>query len=218
MSRGKLILIEGLDRTGKTTQSTILLDRLKPNAALIKFPDRTTPIGNLINRYLVDKEFKLPDQAAHLLFSANRWEVAETIKDLLLQGKHVILDRYVYSGIAYSAAKGIKNMDLNWCLQPDKGLLKPDLTLFLTNDDPTENEIREGFGEERYEVGEFQQKVKEQFFHVFQQVEGLSSDSSRLKIVNVTNQSIEKVAQDIWELVRAIVSTETEPCNRLLYF
>ena len=123
--RGKLILIEGLDRTGKSTQSVKLVEKLGPNASLLKFPDRSTQIGALINQYLTQPNFNLPDQAIHLLFSANRWEAAEKIKALLLEGKHVVLDRYVYSGVAYSAAKGTPGMDLNWCLQPDLGLLKP---------------------------------------------------------------------------------------------
>jgi thymidylate kinase len=44
------------------------------------------------------------------------------------EGKHVILDRYVFSGVAYSAAKGL---DLDWCLACDRGLPKPDLLFFI---------------------------------------------------------------------------------------
>jgi thymidylate kinase len=39
----------------------------------IKFPDRTTQMGQIINKYLVD-EIDMEDHAIHLLFSANRWE------------------------------------------------------------------------------------------------------------------------------------------------
>ena len=51
--------------------------------------------------------------------------------DTLNEGKNVILDRYVYSGVVYSAAKGL---DLNWCLNPDKGLPKPDLLFYIEID------------------------------------------------------------------------------------
>ena len=47
---------------------------------------------------------------------------------MLNQGKNVILDRYVYSGVAYSAAKGL---DFNWCLTCDIGLPKPDLIFYI---------------------------------------------------------------------------------------
>ena len=40
----------------------------------------------------------------------------------------MVCDRYAYSGVAYSVAKG---MDLEWCRGPDVGLLRPDLVVFL---------------------------------------------------------------------------------------
>lgn len=202
MKRGLLILIEGLDRTGKTTQTSLLLEKLQPDAELIKFPDRTTPIGQLINKYLTEKNFELPDQAAHLLFSANRWELSHKLETLLLEGKHVILDRYVYSGIAYSVAKGIDGMDLEWCLQPDKGLIKPDLLFFLSNGDSMASSSRKGFGEERYETLQFQDRVKDQFFNVFRALEGYPEASERLIMLDVAHRSIEQVSQELWCIVQ----------------
>lgn len=217
MSRGKLILLEGLDRTGKTTQSSSLIEKLKPKATLIKFPERSTEIGSLIDKYLRDKSFELPDQAVHLLFSANRWEVAEKIKQLLLDGQHVVLDRYVYSGIAYSAAKHTERMDRSWCLQPDKGLLRPDLTIFLTNND-SENELRSGFGQERYEVSEFQQEVKRQFLKVFEELEDTIGGRKLVEVVNVTGKSIEEVSKDVWALVEPVISEPISTNSEFLYF
>lgn len=206
-------MIEGLDRTGKTTQCNILIEKLNPNVALIKFPDRSTDIGILIDKYLTDKNFVLPDQAVHLLFSANRWEVAQRIRNLLLAGKHVVLDRYVFSGIAYSAAKGVAGMDRNWCLQPDKGLLKPDLTLFLTNSNVNETLSRKGFGEERYEVNDFQQEVKNQFVKVFEELDPGSQFSQEL---DVAGKTIEQVADDIWSIVAPVISSKKD--SEFLYF
>ncbi|QLQ82656.1 hypothetical protein HG537_0H04190 [Torulaspora globosa] len=218
MSRGKLVLFEGLDRTGKTTQSDILVERLQPDVTLIKFPERSTEIGALIDRYLKDKTFELPDQAVHLLFSANRWEMAERIKQLLLQGTHVVLDRYVYSGIAYSAAKHTDKMDRSWCLQPDRGLPRPDLTIFLTSDD-AENELRAGFGEERYEKSEFQQEVKRQFIEVFKALEDNSQEQNLVQIINITGKSVEQVANEVWELTEPVVRAPTDSKNtEILYF
>ena len=72
-----------------------------------------------------------PDQTIHLLFSANRWESSNEIVTLMEAGKDVICDRYVYSGVAYSSAKGL---DFEWCYSSDKGLPKPDLVIFLDID------------------------------------------------------------------------------------
>lgn len=106
--RGAFIVIEGLDRAGKSTQVARLSEALAGNGAatVLKFPDRTTPIGKLLNSYLADSSTKLDDRAVHLLFAANRWEVAERIRrEVLEEGKVVIADRYAWSGVAYSRAK-----------------------------------------------------------------------------------------------------------------
>ncbi|EGA82125.1 Cdc8p [Saccharomyces cerevisiae Lalvin QA23] len=164
MGRGKLILIEGLDRTGKTTQCNILYKKLQPNCKLLKFPERSTRIGGLINEYLTDDSFQLSDQAIHLLFSANRWEIVDKIKKDLLEGKNIVMDRYVYSGVAYSAAKGTNGMDLDWCLQPDVGLLKPDLTLFLSTQDVDNNAEKSGFGERKIRNCQVSRKSEANFY------------------------------------------------------
>ena len=208
IGRGKLILIEGLDRTGKTTQCNILYKKLQPNCKLLKFPERSTRIGGLINEYLTDDSFQLSDQAIHLLFSANRWEIVDKIKKDLLEGKNIVMDRYVYSGVAYSAAKGTNGMDLDWCLQPDVGLLKPDLTLFLSTQDVDNNAEKSGFGDERYETVKFQEKVKQTFMKLLDK-EIRKGDES-ITIVDVTNKGIQEVEALIWQIVEPVLSTHID--------
>ncbi|KAJ3472059.1 hypothetical protein NLG97_g11323 [Lecanicillium saksenae] len=76
--RGAFIVLEGLDRSGKTTQVKLLeqkfIDQGKP-VKLMRFPDRTTQIGQMIDSYL-RSAVPMDDHAIHLLFSANRWEAA----------------------------------------------------------------------------------------------------------------------------------------------
>lgn len=72
--RGAFIVFEGIDRCGKSTQVDLLGKAL--NAKNIRFPDRTSAIGVMINSYLVSAT-NMNDQAIHLLFSANRWEAVE---------------------------------------------------------------------------------------------------------------------------------------------
>lgn len=108
IKRGAFIVIEGLDRSGKTTQCKKLIDSLEKHsipAKLITFPDRTSLTGNVIDKYLKNKDCSLNDQAIHLLFTANRWEKVEQMKELLCKGITLIVDRYSYSGIVYSAIK-----------------------------------------------------------------------------------------------------------------
>jgi dTMP kinase len=107
--RGAFVLLEGVDRCGKTTQCKSLVDRLISAgiaATLLRFPDRTTSTGMIINDYLTQSTTNaLDDHAIHLLFSANRWESASTIVQHLRNGTTVVCDRYVYSGVAFSASK-----------------------------------------------------------------------------------------------------------------
>jgi dTMP kinase len=136
--RGAFILLEGVDRCGKTTQAKLLLQRLVQMgiaATALRFPDRTTPTGTIINEYL-QQQSEVDDRSIHLLFSSNRWEAASKILNLLNAGTTIVCDRYAYSGVAFSAAKvdigtGRPLLDLEWCKAPDRGLPAPDCVLFL---------------------------------------------------------------------------------------
>lgn len=86
----------------------------------------------------------------------------KAIEAQLKAGTTLIVDRYAYSGVAFSSAKGL---DLEWCKNPDRGLLQPDLVLFL--DLPIEEaQKRGGFGDERYETLELQTKVRSKFLEL----------------------------------------------------
>ncbi|XP_068631614.1 uncharacterized protein [Battus philenor] len=204
LKRGALIVIEGLDRTGKSTQSKMLVENLKNipiKAEYTNFPDRNTDIGRVINGYLSSKN-DLSDEAIHLLFSANRWEKAKGIKNKLEQGISVIVDRYCYSGVAFSAAKGL---DLTWCKSSDSGLPKPDKVFFLTM--PADNIlVRDGFGNERYEVLDFQKKVAE----VYTQLK-----DSNWEVLDAT-RSIKIIEDELVEKsIKVIQSAETKPIEKL---
>jgi dTMP kinase len=74
--RGAFIVLEGTDRSGKSTQCARLVAALQAagvDAAGWRFPDRTSGCGQMIDAYLRSQS-ELDDAAVHLLFSANRWE------------------------------------------------------------------------------------------------------------------------------------------------
>lgn len=76
MTRGCLICLEGIDHSGKTSQAGILRDKLNENGfktITMRFPDRTTDTGTIINSYL-QNGIEKDDHTIHLLYSANRWE------------------------------------------------------------------------------------------------------------------------------------------------
>ena len=77
VKRGSLIVFEGCDRSGKTTACKRLVDYFNANqnhsAKFMRFPDRSTEVGQAIDGYLKGQR-ELDDHVIHLLFSANRWE------------------------------------------------------------------------------------------------------------------------------------------------
>ncbi|KAI9822623.1 MAG: Thymidylate kinase [Pycnora praestabilis] len=163
-TRGTLVVVEGLDKAGKSTQCAKLVENLQQegsNVRHIRFPDRTTPIGKMIDTYLRGQT-QQEDHVIHLLFSANRWEIAKQIEEDISLGMVVVIDRYYYSGCVYSAAKNIPGLDLLWARCPDVGLPRPDICVFL--DISVEKAAqRGGFGEERYENNEMQDRVRRLF-------------------------------------------------------
>ncbi|CAM6095268.1 unnamed protein product [Calypogeia fissa] len=155
--RGALIVLEGLDRSGKSSQCKALTTFLRSRGESVqewRFPDRTTEIGRMISSYLVGTS-NLDDNAVHLLFSANRWEKRALMEATLQAGTTLLVDRYSYSGVAFTAAKGL---DLEWCKAQDKGLPAADLVLYL-DISPEVAAQRGEYGQERYENLEFQKKV-----------------------------------------------------------
>jgi dTMP kinase len=151
--RGALILVEGLDRSGKTTQTALLSKSI--GGVQFQFPDRTTTIGAIIDEHLRTAAY-FPPNLIHLLYAANRRENMKTIEDILNTGSTLVLDRYAHSGVAFSIANGITPEE--WTAEADRGLIRPDVVLFLKID-PESAAKRGNYGEERYENVEFQSKV-----------------------------------------------------------
>ncbi|XP_011159971.1 thymidylate kinase [Solenopsis invicta] len=158
LKRGAFIVLEGCDRAGKSTQVKMLINALNDLQIPAKargFPNRKTPVGTILNSFL-SKEINVPPETAHLLFSANRWECKEDMEKTLLSGVSLVMDRYAASGAVYTAAN--TGRSLNWCQQPDLGLLKPDCVMFLKVS-KRQQELRSDWGKERFEHDEFQQRV-----------------------------------------------------------
>lgn len=189
-----LIVLEGLDCSGKSTISAILKKRIEP-CTLYGFPDRNTEIGKLIDRFL-KKEIHFSPHALHLLYSANRYEKEDALKQAL-ENSHVICDRYWLSGAVYSAAK---DLDYYWAKQCDCLLPMPDITFFI--DTPVEETSkRRDFGKEAHDKIDFQAKVRGIYKEKCKEEGVFMIDGSKspdeiveemLKVINSKLQSINK--------------------------
>ena len=192
-------MLEGLDCVGKSTQCELLNKYLRGNGHMVesmRFPDCTTPIGQAINSYLAG-ETQQEDHVIHLLFSANRWERAQAINDPINDGKTVIIDRYYYSGCVYSAAKQKPDLPLEWCRQPELGLPRLDVYIFL--DISAEAAARRGgFGAERYEKQEAQDRVR----HLFSELQAHEDEAGDIVVIDA-GRSVEDVERSIQKAVDA---------------
>ena len=90
--------------------------------------------------------------------------------EALESGKNVVMDRYAFSGVAFSSAK--PGMSVEWCAEPDAGLPMPDVLLFMELS-PERAATRGGFGEERYENPAFQEAVRGAFAALQQRMAGV---------------------------------------------
>jgi dTMP kinase len=130
LRKGKIIVLEGIDKAGKSTQSKLLMDYLKLSGkicTLITFPDYTTSIGAEIKAFLEGKR-DYPVELKHILLSANRWEKKKEIESMVDSGTIVIINRYYQSNLVYGTSNGL---NLRWLLSLEKGLPTADVVIVL---------------------------------------------------------------------------------------
>ena len=143
------ITLEGIDRSGKTTQARLLADAI--GALLVREPGGTDA-GERIRELLADPGIELDPVSELLLFGAARAElVRREIRPALDAGRDVVCDRFTDSTLAYQgAARGLGTEPVERLNRIATGGLAPDLTLLLRID-PEPAGVREGDGGDRFE-------------------------------------------------------------------
>ncbi len=140
-----LVVLEGLDGAGKSTQVKKLrtyLESLSGSLDYIHFPRYDAPVyGDLISRFLrgdFGSNEQVHPQLVALLFAEDRHGAAPQMKEILSAGGNILLDRYVYSNIAYQCAKMKDDKEAEalreWIFNTEYGdfqLPVPDLNIFL---------------------------------------------------------------------------------------
>jgi dTMP kinase len=141
----KLLVIEGVDGSGKSTQIKILTKHLIRNGyqcEFLHFPRTDAPFfGELISRFLRGEFGSLNEVDPYLvalLYAGDRKDAADKIREWLGNNKIVLLDRYTYSNIAYQCAKIddylLQEKLMKWILKLEFdhfAIPKPDLNIFL---------------------------------------------------------------------------------------
>ena len=150
--RGKIIVIEGTDCSGKETQTKRLIERLKNDGNKVisySFPNYESPTGKIVGgpylgkpeigeSYFGEEALKLDPKITCLYYAADRAYTLKDIDTYLDQGYFVLLDRYVSSNQAHQGGK-VEELDkrlevYQWIDDLEYGFLKlpkPDVTIFL---------------------------------------------------------------------------------------
>lgn len=145
MQKGKLIVIDGIDGSGKATQVKILKQRLLKEGLKVKTIDfpryETNFFGSLIGEYLsgLHGDFIAMDsKIASILYAADRFESSKQIKQWLDQGYIVLADRYATANQIHQGGKidDLKKRKefLAWLYKMEYGVFgipKPDLVIYL---------------------------------------------------------------------------------------
>jgi dTMP kinase len=150
--KGRLIVIEGTDCSGKQTQTEMLLERLEKeerNVMMFSFPAYDTATGKIVGGSYLGKQHIGPGyfeegaanvdpKVASLFYAADRLYNINKIKDMLEEGYDVLVDRYVFSNMAHQGGKITNNTDrfsmYQWLDDLEFKLLelpKPDITILL---------------------------------------------------------------------------------------
>ena len=179
------IVIEGLDGSGKSTQLAMLREYLSRHAIdhfFLHFPRTEAPVfGEMIARFLRGELGKIEEVDPYLvalLYAGDRMDAAATIRREMAQRQLVLVDRYVYSNIAFQCAKledtaGQEKLR-DWILFMEYDhfrIPRPDLNLFL--DVPfsfTAEKLKERQISETREYLAGQQDIHEKDLHFQQQV------------------------------------------------
>lgn len=169
MTRGRLIVLEGIDGSGTTTQTERLVAHLRQQGrtAVSTREPSGGPIGRLLREVLLGQH-RMPGgapvdgRAMALLFAADRLDhLQREVEPNLTEGSDVVSDRYLMSSLAYQAEEA----DREWVALLARGVSPPDLTILL--DIPVavaaQRRLLAGRPEERYDADSYLGRVADNY-------------------------------------------------------
>ena len=162
--RGKFIVLEGIDGSGKTTLAHTISDAV--GGAELTFEPTSGPIGSALRSGAYGD---IPPAAEALLFAADRAVHTRQIEEILDSGRWVICDRYLGSTVAYQSASFGESADWDWLLgMQKKSVITPDLTILLDIDPEVSGGRVDSRGEQKskFERLEFQRRVRDNYLRI----------------------------------------------------
>lgn len=203
MARGKYIVIEGSDGTGKSTQVTLLREKLKEKGIdSIEFHEPGgLPITDSIREVILNAELQRDPITNLLLFTAARHELWKSACQKLEEGAWVVASRNYFSTLVYQGyGEGLdKDLIIETTRQfTDELYMQPDLAIILTLENEAERERRIGKRGELSSLDTFESKDALFQKNIQDGYRQLAKDSN-IPLV-AADPSLEEVAKNIFTL------------------
>ena len=204
--RGKFIVIEGVDFTGKTTQVKILSSHLSSLGIshIVTREPGGTKLGEMVRDIVLETKSEEPaKEAILLLFMASRAEnISKIVEPALKAGKHVICDRFLASTLVYQGVlSGFQQNDILLAHKNFNYNLYPDLTILLDAEISTLVERSTKKTEERHN-NKYDFLPKE----VFEKLKEAFLKTAEIKDLNVKIINAERKENEVFEDIKNLVS------------
>lgn len=193
-----LIVLEGIDGCGKSTQVSLLVDKLRSiSIDTLQLREPTDGPHGLRLRSILNEEIQAEHAEILSLFVKDRKQhVSEKIEPALNSGKTVVMDRYYYSTMAYQSASGFSMEKI----RTDNSFAPvPDLVLIL--DIPAEDGVKRVLKDgstDRFEKVDFLNRVREQYLKL--------KDESNVQLIDAS-LDVQEVHANIWSFIENIMET-----------
>ena len=197
-----LIVFEGVEGSGKTTQTQLLLERLQgiSSPAITTREPGGTSSGELIRNLILEREDLTPIAELYLFNAARSLLVEQLVMPTLKKGIHVIMDRFIYSTVAYqSYGREIPLQVVETVNEIASHHIQPDIVILL--DMPPEKALnRRPDPQDRFErqALDFHTKIREGYLEMAQ-------TNPKNWIVIPADLTPDQIASIIWERVEGLI-------------
>ena len=174
------IVFEGIDGSGKTTQSELLAEKLN---AYWTYEPSDSSVGKFI-RDILSGNVKVDDKTLALLFAADRVEHTKLIKQKLKDGD-VVCDRYLYSSIAYQSVAGV---DEDFIKYINRYALEPDVVFLLIVD--VDIALERVKTKDIFEKRDFLERVQDKYLELAKEHGFVVIDTTDKTVTEVHNKII----------------------------
>jgi dTMP kinase len=230
IQKGKFIVIDGTDGSGKATQTSLLVEELKAGGYAVEmtdFPQYGNKSAGLVEEYLNGKYGQVSPEAASIFYAIDRFDASFKIRKWLDEGRIVISNRYVTANAGHQGGKIKDDYDrlkfFKWLDNLEYnifGIPKPDLNIILHMPaemaqklvDKKSSNVREYVNGKKRDLHEADINHLKNAEKVYLQISKLFPNT---KLVECTERgkllSPEEVHNKVWELVRRITLKDIKP-------